>query len=90
MDIITLARKRDMTCDLYLKHNMPAVEWKLNKLINKDKNLINKFPQYWRHLYKSDTHPFIMIRIISILKNFYEINFSGLCTRLLKNILLYV
>ena len=28
---------------------MPAFEWKLNAVINKDKNLINKFPQDWRH-----------------------------------------
>ena len=49
MDIITLAHKRDMTYDFYLKHNMPAFEWKLNSMINKDKNLINKFPQNWRH-----------------------------------------
>ena len=45
MDIITLAHKRDMTYDFYLKHNMSAFEWKLNSMINKDKNLINKFPQ---------------------------------------------
>ena len=44
MDIITLAHERDMTYDFYLKHNMPAVERKLNAVINKDKNLINKFP----------------------------------------------
>ena len=49
MDIITLAHKRDMTYDFYLKHNMPAFEWKLNQLINKDKNLINKFPIFWVH-----------------------------------------
>ena len=48
MDIITLAHKRDMTYDFYLKHNMPAVEWKLNAVINKDKSLVNKFPRYWR------------------------------------------
>ena len=41
MDIITLAHKRDMTYDFYMKHNMPAIEWKLNAMINKDKNLIN-------------------------------------------------
>ena len=28
---------------------MPVFEWKLNALINKDENLINKFPQTWRH-----------------------------------------
>ena len=49
MDIITLARKRDMTYDFYLKHNMPAFERKLNAMINKDKNLINKIPRFWRH-----------------------------------------
>ena len=49
MDIITLAHKRDMTHDFCLKNNMSAFEWKLNALINKDKNLINKFPQTWRH-----------------------------------------
>ena len=49
MDIITLAHKRDMTYDFYLKHNMSAFEWKLNSMINNDKNLINKFPQNWRH-----------------------------------------
>ena len=49
MDIITLAHKRDMTYDFYLKHNMPAFEWKLNAMINKDKTLINHFLQNWRH-----------------------------------------
>ena len=38
-----------ITFDNYLKHNMPAFEWKLNAMINKDKNLINKFPKNWRH-----------------------------------------
>ena len=49
MDNITIAHKRDMTYDFYLKYNMSAFEWKLNALINKDKILINKFPQTWRH-----------------------------------------
>ena len=49
MDIITLAHKRDLTYDFYLKHNMAAVDCKLNQLINKDKNLINKFPRNWRY-----------------------------------------
>ena len=44
MDIISVAHKRDMTYDFHMKSNMPAVEWKLNQLINKDKNLINKIP----------------------------------------------
>ena len=47
MDIITFAHKRDMTYDFYLKHKRPAFEWKLNEIINKDKNLINKLPTSW-------------------------------------------
>ena len=49
MDDITLAHKRDMTYDFYLKHNMSAFEWKLNAMINKDKSLIKKFTQNWKH-----------------------------------------
>ena len=45
MDFIILAHKRDMTKDFYLKHNMSAFEWKLKAMINKDKTLINRFPQ---------------------------------------------
>ena len=48
MKIITLAHEQDMTYDFYIKHNMSAFEWKLNAMINKDKNLINKFPRTWR------------------------------------------
>ena len=49
MDIITLAHKRDLTYDFYIKHNMSAFEWKLNAKINRDKNLIIKIPRNWRH-----------------------------------------
>ena len=49
MNIITLAHKRDMIYDFYLKHNMPAFEWKLNAMINEGKDLINKFPRNWTH-----------------------------------------
>ena len=59
MDIITLAHKRDMTSDFYIKHNMPAVEWRINQIINKykilyqiinkDKILLNKLPVTWVH-----------------------------------------
>ena len=45
----TLAHKRYMTYGFYLKHNMPAFENKLNAMIIKDKNLINKFPHNWWH-----------------------------------------
>ena len=48
MDIITLAHKREKTYDFYLKHIMPAFEWKLNAMINIDKNLKNKFPRNWK------------------------------------------
>ena len=49
MDIITLAHKRDMTYNFHLKHNMPAFEWNLNAVINKDKSLFIKIPRNWRH-----------------------------------------
>ena len=49
MDIITLAHKRDMTYDFYMKHIMSAFEWLINKKLNKDKTLINQFPQNWWH-----------------------------------------
>ena len=49
VDIVTFAHERDMTYDFYMKHNMSAFEWKLNAMINKDKNLIIKFPQDWHH-----------------------------------------
>ena len=42
MTIITIANKLDMSYDFYIKHNKPAVEWKLNAMINKNKSLINK------------------------------------------------
>ena len=45
MDIITIANELDMTYDFYIKHNMHAVEWNLNAMINKNKTLINKFPR---------------------------------------------
>ena len=47
MNIIKVCNKMDMTYDFYMKHDMPAVEWKIGQLINKDKKLINKFPREW-------------------------------------------
>ena len=47
MSIITVCNKMDMTYDFYMKQYMPAVEWKLNQLISKDKKLINKLPVSW-------------------------------------------
>ena len=49
MNIITISNKKDMAFDFYIKHNMPMMEWKLNAMINKNKNLINNFPKNWRH-----------------------------------------
>ena len=47
--IITVCNKMHMTYDFYMKQKMPAVEWKLNQLFNKDKKLINKLPVSWIH-----------------------------------------
>ena len=44
MSNIIACNKMDMAYDFYMKHNMLAVEWKLNQLITKNKNLINKLP----------------------------------------------
>ena len=49
MNIITITNKMDMTYDFYIKHNMHAVEWKLNAMINKNKILINNFYDTWKH-----------------------------------------
>ena len=49
MNFIIVCNKMDMTFDFYFKQIMPAVEWKINQVINKDKNLINKFPTSWIH-----------------------------------------
>ena len=49
MNIIRISNKMDMTYDFYIKHNMHAVEWKMNALINKNKSLINKFNETLRH-----------------------------------------
>ena len=47
--IITIAKTMDMSYDFYIKHNMCAIEWKLNAMINKNKSSINKIPRNWRH-----------------------------------------
>ena len=49
MHIMKRANKMDMSYDFYIKHIMHAVEWKLNAMIDKNKNLINKFDRNWRH-----------------------------------------
>ena len=45
----TIAHKMDMSYDFYSKHNMHAVQRKINAMTNKNKSLINKFPRNWRH-----------------------------------------
>ena len=49
MKFITISNKMDMSYDFYIKHNMHAIEWKLDAMVNKNKSLINKFPRNWRH-----------------------------------------
>ena len=49
MNIIIVCNKMDVVYDFYMKHKMPAVEWKLNQLFHKDKNLIKKLPANWIH-----------------------------------------
>ena len=51
-----------MSYDFYFKHNMHAVEWKRNAMINKNKNLINK-------LDRSKCHP--------IIRNFSHVPFNN-------------
>ena len=40
----------DMSCDFYIRHNMHAVEWKLNAMVNKSKTLFNKLDRSKGHL----------------------------------------
>ena len=46
---ITIANKIDLSYDFYIKHNMYAVDKKLNAMINKNQSLINKFDRNWIH-----------------------------------------
>ena len=38
----------DITYDFYNEKIMHAVEWNLNAMINKNKNLINRYNETWR------------------------------------------
>ena len=49
MNIITIANKIDMSYEFYIRHNMHAVEWKSNAMINKSKSLINELDRNLRH-----------------------------------------
>ena len=39
MDIITKAKKLDRSYDFYIRHNMHAVEWRLNAMVNKNEKI---------------------------------------------------
>ena len=49
MNIIIVCNKMNMTYNFHLNCNMPAVELRLKALMNRNKSLINKFPQNWIH-----------------------------------------
>ena len=49
MNVMLLRNKMDKAYDFNMKQIMHAFERKLNQLINKDKNLINKLPATWVH-----------------------------------------
>ena len=49
MKIKTVAEKMDISYVFYMMHNVCAVEWKLNAMVNKNKSLKNKFDRNWRH-----------------------------------------
>ena len=53
-NIIIVCNKMDMRYDFYMKHIMPAVEWKINQLMNKDKNLMKKFTSNLGSSFKSE------------------------------------
>ena len=48
--IITIAIKLHMSYGFNIKHNMHAVEGKLNAMINRNEKLINNFNRTRRHL----------------------------------------
>ena len=55
--IITTANRNDMSYDFYIKQYVDVVEWKLNAMINKNPNLINKLNRAKRHaLIKNFSH----------------------------------
>ena len=51
MNTITIANKLDLSDDFYNRHNMHAVERKLNALKNRNNGLFNKSNRNWRHLF---------------------------------------
>ena len=49
MLIVTIADKLDTTYDFFIKHNMWALKWKLNAMIDKDKRMNRKLPVNCTH-----------------------------------------
>ena len=49
MSNVTTAKKMDMSYDLYLKHKLHAIEWKMNAMINKRKILVCLSNINWHH-----------------------------------------
>ena len=49
MNIITKSDEMDMAYDFYFKHNLQAVERKMNAMNEKNKKLISKFNEAWRY-----------------------------------------
>ena len=45
----TKANKLDMSYGSYIKHNLHAVEWKLNAMINKNEGLVERLDCGKRH-----------------------------------------
>ena len=91
MDIKTIAHKRDMTYGFYLKHVMPAFEWKLNAMIIKDKNLIKKFPRNWWHPINSKVNCYLKkIIYMEFVKEyvFYNVNIEGVDEINVKHVLI--
>ena len=57
MNNINIAYKLDMSYEYYLKHTLHAVEWRLNAMMSKNKNLIIKIDRSRRHpLVKKFSH----------------------------------
>ena len=49
LNFITLANKMNTSYDLYIKHNMHAVERKINKITAENPNLINSLNRFHNH-----------------------------------------
>ena len=49
LNILAISKEKDMSYDFFNKQNMHMIEWKMNAMINKKKNLIKKFNEIFRH-----------------------------------------